>query len=29
MSNPKLNPYALISPLPDPKVLEINYGDNK
>ncbi len=28
-SNPKLNPDVLISPLPEPKVLEIKYGDNK
>ena len=29
ISNPTLNPDVLISPLPEPKVLEINYGDNK
>ena len=29
ISNPNLNPNALISPLPEPKVLEINYDDNK
>ena len=29
MSNPKLNPNVLISPLPEPKVLEINYDKNK
>ena len=29
MSNPNLNPNVLISPLPEPKVLEINYDTNK
>ncbi len=29
VSNPNLNPEALICPLPEPKVVEINYEDNK